>query len=204
MNVSLVERSANDRVADIVARGIAFAAVALFWWIWLTIWLGVLVSVAGSRSLDAPPAVVLAGAAVAATVLLAVGLFFMNALFTMTHGRAVVALSYLAAHWRQIAKAVLVIGSVLLLTFGAFVGFVAILYGYGFAVWSSMQLTIQAAEQIGVLKPDLTLDAALGVAAAFIQMYLAVTIVAACIALTYLAGRQLLRRHPEWSQRGSL
>jgi hypothetical protein len=204
MNATLVEGTASARRTDFVARGLAFAAVALFWWIWLTVWLAVLVSVAGSRSLDASPAAVLAGAAVAATILLVVGLFLMNALFATTHRRAAVALAYLGAHWRQAAKAVLAIGGVLLLMFGGLMGFVAVLYGYGFALWSSMQLTIQAAEEIGVLAPDLSLDGVSGVAAAFVRMYLALTIVLSCIALPYLGGRQLLRGHPEWSRHGSL
>jgi hypothetical protein len=204
MNATLMERAANDRRTDFVARGIALAAVALFWWIWLTVWLGVLVAVAGSRSLDASPAAVLAGAAVAATILLALGLFLMNALFTITHTRAGVALAYLGAHWRQAAKAVLVIGGLLLLMFGGLMGFVAVLYGYAFALWSSMQLTIQAAEQVGVLTPDLSLDSATAVAAAFTRTYVAVAIVVACIAVPYLGGRQLFRAHPEWSRRGSL
>ena len=199
--MTLIRMTPRERLADIAARGIAYLAVALFWWIWLTVSLGLVLAVAESRSLDASPTAVLAGAAVAATILFAVGLFLMNAVFTVTHTRAGVAVAYLAAHWRKVAAVPLVIAAVLVVMFGMLFGFAAILYGYAFAAWSSMQLTIQAAEQIQLLAPNLSFDAATSVVGAFVRVYVAATIVAGSIALTYLSVRQLLRGNP--SQRGS-
>src|SRR3954467_1510072 len=114
-----IQMRTRDDILDLVARAIAVSACALFWWGWLTIGLGIVVSAAGSTKVDASPAVVLAIAAVAATSVFAAGLFLTQWLFSVAHVRAVTVLAYLVARRHAMVRAVIGVAIALAVILGA-------------------------------------------------------------------------------------
>jgi hypothetical protein len=55
-----------------------------------------------------------------------------------------------------------------------------------------MSLTLAAAEQVETLALDYSPGTAIGLATAFARVFIAIAILAASVAATYLAGRRLL------------
>lgn len=192
MNATLVRRT-PDRLLDIAARGIAFATVALFWWIWLTVWLGVVVSIAGSRSIDASPATLLACAAVAATILLGIGLLFMQVLFNATLTRALRSLVFIRERWRSITRRVLNFVFVTAAVIAFCLGFAAFGVGYALGLTASATLLLEAAEQVNALAETASIAWLADVGTALARTYLALAILAVEIGVAYVGGRQLLR-----------
>ena len=203
MNATLSRRTSADRLLDTAARGIAFATVALFWWIWLTAWLGVVVSVFGSRSIDASPAALLAGAAVAATILLGIGLLLMHLLFNTAQTWARRSLVFVRERWRAVAKAIGWTIVAIAACFAALAGIAALVGAYAFGLTTSGTLLLQAAEQVNTLDDTAPVAWLTGSGSALVRTYLALAILAVEIGVAYVGGRRLLRSFDSRA-RGSL
>src|SRR5256885_14254291 len=83
-------------VIDIAARAIALTVCGGFWWTWLTIGLGIVVSLARTTKVDVAPSVILATAAVAVTLLTVVGGVVTHVVFGAARANARAALLAIA------------------------------------------------------------------------------------------------------------
>jgi len=201
---STVGTAGSNKLADIASRGIAFAIVALFWWLWLSLWLGIVVSVAGSRSVDASPAALLAGAGIAATALVGLGLAFMNLLFGAAREQALRFLLFCGAYWRDVAAAVATIVLIIVGCMGGLAALAAVICGYGAALSSAIALVLEAADLVNTFGGDLTAESLVPIGIAFTRMYAGLALVVGLAAVSYVGGRWILRRAEPSVRRGSL
>jgi len=192
--VVAIDRVSRAQVAsDLAARTIAFASCALFSWVWLSVWLSIILGIAGSRSIDASPAAILAGAALTATVVLAIGLFLMQMLFGIARDVAARAILLVRAYWRRAIRAVLITAGTIVGAFGLVGAIAGVIYGTGFAIGSSFDLILATAEQIEALPLDYTVGSAIALARAFAQIYVATAVFAVLLAIPYVGWRWLRR-----------
>lgn len=181
--------------ADVLARAMAIAACAAFWWLWLTLVLAVILAIAGStRRLDVSPSTIVAALALLAILLLIGGLLLIQPVFARVHTAAMTLLTFLARHRRSIAAS---IGrtSIWLLKATVVVALVVASAGvYVATLWTGMTLTVMTADQLERLPVELGPDAIVPWFVTFARMYIAVGLLAACVAVGYvLATRRMPR-----------
>ena len=173
--------------ADVLARAIAIAACAAFWWLWLTIVLAVILAIAGStKRLDVSPSIIVAGLALLAILLLIGGLLVIQPVFALAHATAMAHMAFVERRRRSIAAS---IGRTLiwLLKASVVVGLVVASIGlYGGTLWAGMALTVMTAEQLERLPMELGPDAIVPWIVTFARMYIAVGLLAACVAVGYV------------------
>lgn len=184
------------RLIGLLATFIAGVSCAAAMWLWLTLWFGAVVGIAGARSIDASPAVLLAVAAVAAIALVGVGLVVMQWLFARTEAAAAAVLVRLVRHRARVARAVwngllrLVVGAGV--TAAVVVGTAVAFSVCAFAISSTVTLIVATAEHVD----ELTVGTPAGAAAwavSFGRMYLATAIVSAAATLAYRGLRRGMR-----------
>ena len=201
--IAIAKVSPRHAAIDVAARVIAFGVCAAFWWVWLSICLSFIVSVAGSRSIDASSAQILAGAAILATISFAIGLLLMLLLFDTARTWAGTAIAYLGTHRRRMFAVAAAIVRGTLIACAALGGLAAAVYAYALAIPFGGSLILSTAELVEALNSQPSLAMALRLATAFVQMFVAITIFALAIGLPYL-GWQRLKRDGGAARRGSL
>ena len=174
----------------LASRAIALATCAILAWTWFSFWTASVVAVA-SR-IDASGSAILAGAAVAATVLIGIGVFLAHLLYDGTCRIAAVMLGGIGAHWRPIVETIGTVVLAAVVAFGGLAAIAAILYGYAFAFTASAGLVTSSADVVGGLTPELTADSAGAMLIAFARTYLAGTIIAASAWTPYVIARRLM------------
>ena len=180
---------------DIVARAMAITACAAFWWLWLTLDIGVVLAIAGStRKMDVSPSVIVAALALLTIVLVIGGLFAIQPVFARAYTVAMALLTFLLRHRRAIAASLWRI-SVSVLKWSLIVGGVVVGIGaYVQALMWGMALTVMTADQLGSVPTELAPDAIPVWVETFARMYVAIGLFAICIAVIYLPAKRGRRR----------
>ena len=192
---------------DIVARAVAIAACAAFWWIWLSVDLAVILAIAGStKKLDVSPSVVLAVLALLTIMLLIGGLILVPPIFARAHTAAMALIAFLQRHHRAIAASIRDVSILLLKTILVVATAVAASGIYVGALGWAMTLMVMTADELEGMPVELGPDAITSWLVAFARMYLATGLLATCLAVLYvLVKRGMPRlRAPASSWRGSL
>ena len=194
-------------LTDMVARAVAIAACAAFWWIWLTVDLTVVLAIAGStKKLDVSPSVVVAVLALLTIVLLIGGLLLVQPIFARAHAAAMALTAFLERHHRAIAASIRDVSILLLKTILVVAAVVAAVGIYVQALAWAMTLMVMTADQLDSMPVELGPDAITPWLAAFGRMYVAIGLLSTCLALPYvLVKRGMPRpRAPASAWRGSL
>ena len=176
---------------DMIARALAIAACAAFWWLWVTLDVGVVLAIAGStKKMDVSPSVIVAALALLTIVLVIGGLFAIQHVFAPAYRIAMTAMTFLLRHRRGIAASVWRI-SFSVLKWSLVLGGVAVgVWAYGQALMWAMALTVMTADQLGSVPTELGPDAIPVWVETFARMYVAIALFATCIAVIYLPARR--------------